>query len=130
VKNGSDVVLDASALIALMREESGAERVATRIDRALIGAVNLAEVTSKFVREGIAIGVVRDWIDALELEVRPFDRELAYAAGALLPATRGHGLSLGDRACLALARTLGATALTTDRAWREVEVGVASEVIR
>jgi PIN domain nuclease of toxin-antitoxin system len=47
-----------------------------------------------------------------------------------LPATRGHGLSLGDRACLALARTLGATALTTDRAWRAVDVGVAIEVIR
>jgi PIN domain nuclease of toxin-antitoxin system len=124
------VVLDASALFALMREESGAERVATLIDRALIGAVNLAEVTSKFVREGIAIGVVRDWIDALELEVRPFDRELAYAAAALLPATRSHGLSLGDRACLALARTLEATALTTDRAWHDVDVGVTIEVIR
>ena len=130
MKNASEVVLDASALIALMREEKGAERVATVIDHAVIGAVNLAEVTSKFVREGIAIGVVREWVETLELDVRPFDRELAYAAGALLPATRGQGLSLGDRACLALARTLGAPALTTDRAWRDVEVGVAIEVIR
>jgi PIN domain nuclease of toxin-antitoxin system len=124
------VVLDASALIALMREEKGAERVATVMDHAVIGAVNLAEVVSKFVREGIAIGVIREWVETLELDVRPFDRGLAYAAGALLPATRGQGLSLGDRACLALARTLGAPALTTDRAWGDVDVGVAIEVIR
>ena len=130
MKNGSEVVLDASALLALMRAEAGAERVAAVIDHAVIGAVNLAEVTSKLVREEIAIGVVREWIDALELDVRPFDRELAYAAGALLPATRARGLSLGDRACLALARALEAAALTTDRAWRGLDVGIAIEVIR
>jgi PIN domain nuclease of toxin-antitoxin system len=124
------VVLDASALLALMRAENGAERVAALIDHAVIGAVNLAEVTSKLAREAVSIDVIREWIDALELDVRPFDRELAHAAGALLPATRGQGLSLGDRACLALARSLGATALTTDRAWRDVDVAVVIEVIR
>jgi PIN domain nuclease of toxin-antitoxin system len=130
VKNGSEVVLDASALLAQMRAEEGADRVSATIDQAVIGAVNLAEVTSKLVREEIAIGVVHEWIDALELDVRPFDRELAYAAGALLPATRTQGLSLGDRACLAFAHALGAAALTTDRAWRGLEVAVAIEVIR
>ena len=80
MKSGSEVVLDASALIALMREENGAERVATVIDHAVIGAVDLAEVASKFVREGIAIGLIREWMDTLELDVRPFDRGLAYAA--------------------------------------------------
>ena len=129
MKNASEVVLDASALIALMRDEKGAERVATVIDRAVIGAVNLAEVVSKFVR-GIAVGVIREWIETLELNVRPFDRELSYAAAALLPATRAQGLSLGDRACLALALTLKAPALTTDRAWDAVDVGVAVEVVR
>ena len=126
----AEVVLDASALLALMRAEEGADRVASVIDHAVIGAVNLAEVTSKLVREQIAIEVVREWVDALELDVRAFDRELAHAAGALLPATRPRGLSLGDRACLALARALGAPALTMDRAWRGVDVGVAIEVIR
>ena len=96
----------------------------------MIGAVNLAEVISKFVREGIAIGVIREWVEILELDVRPFDQELAYAAAALLPATRERGLSPGARACLALARSVAAPALTTDRAWREVDVGVAIEVIR
>ena len=130
MKNGSELVLDASALLALMRAEEGADRVAAVLDHAVIGAVNLAEVISKLVREEIAIRIVREWIDALELDVRPFDRELAYAAGELLPATRAQGLSLGDRACLALARALGAAALTTDRAWRSLDVGVAIEVIR
>jgi PIN domain nuclease of toxin-antitoxin system len=130
VKTGSEFVLDASALLALMRAERGADRVAAVIDRAVIGAVNLAEVVSKFVREEIAIGVVREWLAGLELEVRPFDRELAYAAGMLVPTTRRRGLSLGDRACLALARELGRTALTTDRAWRDLDVGVEIEVIR
>jgi ribonuclease VapC len=130
VRNRSEVVLDASALIALMKEESGADRAAAAIDRAVIGAVNLAEVISKLVREQIAVDLIREWIAALDLDVRPFDAELAYAAGALLPVTRGRGLSLGDRACLALARELGRTALTTDRAWRDLKVGVAIEVIR
>jgi ribonuclease VapC len=130
VKNGNEVVLDASALLVLMKEEKGAERVAAMIDRAVIGAVNLAEVISKFAREGVAIGVIREWVAALELDVRPFEAELAYAVAALLPATRDRGLSLGDRACLALARELGCTALTTDRAWRDLDVGVAIEVIR
>jgi ribonuclease VapC len=103
VKIGNEVVLDGSALLALMRAETGAERVAAVIDHAVTGAVNLAEVTSKLVWGDIAIGVVRDWIDALELDVRPLDRELACAAGALLPGTPNRGLSFGDRACLALA---------------------------
>ena len=130
MKSRTEVVLDASALLALMRAERGAERVAAVIEVAVIGAVNLAEVTSKFVRERVALGTVREWIDALELDIRPFDRELAYAAGALVPATRGHGLSLGDRACLALAGRFGALALTTDRAWSRIDVGIAIEVIR
>lgn len=130
MRSGSEVVLDASALLALMKAERGAERVAAVIDQAVIGTVNLAEVISKFVREGIAIGVIREWIAALELDIRPFESELAYAAGALLPATGSRGLSFGDRACLALARELGCTALTADRAWRDVDVGVAVEVIR
>ena len=130
MRNGSEVVLDASALLALMRAERGADRVAAVIDGAAIGAVNLAEVVSKFVREGIAIGVVREWIAALDLDVRPFDQELALVAGALLPARCNRGLSLGDRACLALAHQLGRTALTTDSAWRDLDVGVAIDVIR
>ena len=112
------------------RSEKGAELVAAVTDHAAIGAVNLAEVTSKLARDDIAIGVVREWLDALELDVRPFDRELAYGAGALVPDTRAQGLALGGRACLALAHALGATTLTTARGWRGVDGGGAIEVIR
>lgn len=130
MKSRSEIVLDASALLALLRSEPGNERVAAVIQHAAIGAVNLAEVASKLVREDVPIDVIRGWIDELEVRIEPFDHEAAYAAGALLPATQKMGLSLGDRACLALARRLGAKALTTDRAWAEVDVGVAVEVIR
>jgi ribonuclease VapC len=130
VKPKSDLVLDASALLALLKAEPGAERVAEVIDRAVMGAVNLAEVTSKLIWENVPRGQIQEWIGVLELEIRPFDQELAYAAGALLTATRSKGLSLGDRACLALALRLGGTAMTTDRAWAQVDVGVPIELIR
>lgn len=130
MKPRSDVVLDASALLALLKAEPGAERVAAVIGRAVMGTVNLAEVTSKLIWENVPSDQIRGWIGALELEIRPFDQELAYDAGVLLTATRRKELSLGDRACLALARRVGGTAMTTDRAWAEVNVGVPIELIR
>lgn len=137
MRSRNEDVLDASALLALLKAERGNERVGALIQRAVIGAVNLAKVTTKLVREGVPIEVIRVWVDALEVQITalevqitPFDQELAYATGALLPATRSKGLSLGDRACLALARQLGAWALTTDRAWAGLEIGVEIEVIR
>jgi PIN domain nuclease of toxin-antitoxin system len=126
----NDLVLDASALIALLRREPGAERVADRLALAVIGTVNLAEVVSKFVRDGLPIDGLRDTIDELDLEILPFDEWLAYRAGELRIATRHHGLSLGDRACLALAERLGATAVTADRAWAALDVGIEVELIR
>ena len=130
MRSRSEVVLDASALLALLRSEPGHERVGAVIERAVIGAVNLAEVVSKLIREGVPVDVIRQWLGALEVQIKPFDQELAYATGALLPATRSKGLSLGDRACLALARQLEAAVLTTDRAWAGLEVGVEVDVIR
>ena len=99
--------------------------------QAVIGAVNLAEVVSKFVREQVALDVVQD----LDRRPRAATSGRSIESSPMLPrrcmpATRGQGLSLGDRACLALAHRLGATALTTDRAWSRVDVGVAIEVIR
>jgi PIN domain nuclease of toxin-antitoxin system len=129
VKSRNEVVLDASALLALLKSEPGSERVAAIMERAVIGAVNLAEVTSKLVRDGVPVDVIREWIEALEVQTRPFDQELAYATGALLPATRSRGLSLGDRACLALGRQLEATVLTTDRAWAGLDIGLDVDVI-
>ena len=126
----SDVVLDASALLAVLREEPGAERVGTRLEGARIGAVNLSEVVAKLIEDGVPEADIRRAIGRLELDVQAFDVEHAYAAGVLRQATRALGLSFGDRACLALAQRLGARALTADRSWARLDVGVAIEVIR
>lgn len=118
-------VVDASALLALLADEPGAERVAGAIVAgAAIGAVNLAEVLTKLVDLGMPLVDAADVLDGLGLEVVPFDAEAARGAAALRAATRSRGLSLGDRAALALAGARGATVLTTDRAWVDAVPGV------
>jgi ribonuclease VapC len=128
----STAVLDASAVIALIMGEPGAEAVEAVIASSSMTTVNLSEAVGYFARNGALEAEIREWIGALELEIVPLDTELAYSAGFLLPATRRAGLSLGDRACLALARRLGVRALTTDRAWSRIaaELQVEVELIR
>jgi PIN domain nuclease of toxin-antitoxin system len=123
-------VLDASALLALLNEEPGGEKVEQSIPGAAISAVNLSEVISKFTERGMTEEVVRSTLEDIQIDVHPFDRESAYKTGALRMATRGLGLSFGDRACIALGWQLRRPVLTTDRVWRELEVGVEIRVIR
>jgi PIN domain nuclease of toxin-antitoxin system len=73
---------------------------------------------------------IRHAIGRLDLDVRAFDTELAFMAGVLHRTTRAFGLSFGDRACLALAQSLGAPALTANRSWSRLDLGIAIEVIR
>jgi len=87
-------------------------------------------VVSKLVARGAPEAEVRAILSAIQPPVLAYEEDLAIDAGVMHASTRSRGLSLGDRACLALARRLAATALTTDRAWREVDVGAAVEVIR
>ncbi len=123
-------VLDASALLALIQGEPGARRVRAVVREAALSSVNLTEVVTKLVTKGMLLEEVHEILDGIELRVHAHDEQLAIDAGAMSAETQRLGLSLGDRACLALARRLGATALTTDRAWGRVDVGVAIEVIR
>lgn len=125
-------VLDASALLCLINSEPGADRVAAVLPSAIISAVNLAEVASKLGELGTDAGQTRALLAPLHLTVVSFDEAAAYATGALREATRSHGLSLGDRACLALTSKRGATALTTDRAWEKAGrlSGVDIELLR
>ena len=128
---GSPVVLDASAVLALLGNEPGAEAVLAALPRATIGAVNLSEVVAKLAERGMPNEAIRAALDGLDLDPRPFDTEAAYAAGLLRPVTRAAGLGFGDRACLALAARLGGVALTADRAWAEVAVaGVRIDLVR
>jgi ribonuclease VapC len=126
----NDVVLDASALLAMLRGEPGAERVEPRLEGACIGAVNLSEVVAKLIEDDVPEAELRRAIDRLELDVHAFEARHAYLAGFLRKSTRALGLSFGDRACLALAQSLGALALTADRSWSRLDLGIAIEVIR
>ncbi len=95
-----------------------------------MSSVNLAEVATFFTNGGIAIDEVRDMLMALDLPTVPFDDDLAFGAAALRLPTRRFGLSLGDRACLALAKREGLPALTTDRVWSDLDIGVEVRLIR
>jgi PIN domain nuclease of toxin-antitoxin system len=123
-------VLDASAVLCLLQEEKGAERVAEALPAAIIGAVNYSEVVGKLVDAGIDGATVDGLIDKLQLKVIPFDRAQARLAGSLRATTRKLGLSLGDRACLALAAAEGATALTCERIWTKFEAPCKVETVR
>ena len=123
-------VLDASALLCLLFEEPGHERVEAALGSACIGVVNMAEVVGKLVDRGVPADEAVADLRGIDLDVIDMDRAQAEAAGRLRIATGAARLSLGDRACLALAQSLGATALTTDRAWAGFDGSVAVEVVR
>lgn len=126
----SDHVLDASAVLALIHREPGELRVAELLGRSAISAVNLAEVHGKLVQRGVPEEVAWAAIQRLDLEIVPFDGAQARAVGEMMPSTRNLGLSLGDRACIALARQRDVPAVTTDRNWAKLDAGVTIEVIR
>lgn len=125
-----EVVLDAPALLALLHAEPGRERVAACLPGARMSAVNLAEVVAKLAEHGLLEAEIRAAIGGLGLVVVPFEGEHALQCGLLRPATRALGLSLGDRAGLALARALGLPILTADRAWGELPTGWRVDLIR
>lgn len=125
-----ETVLDATALLALLQEEPGAESVAEAIPQSAVSAINLAEVVGKLVDSGMPEEAVRTALSSLGIEVIPFDEDMAYRTGLLRPLTNPYGLSLGDRACLALGQRLGRPVLTADRVWASLKIGVKVRVIR
>ena len=124
------IALDASALLAMLFLEPGHERVAEVVKGSCISAVNLSEVIGRVLRSGVAAREVYATIAALGVEFVPFTAIEAAAAAALLPWTKPFGLSLADRACLALAAARRIAALTADRAWLRLEMRVKIEIIR
>jgi ribonuclease VapC len=125
----SSFVLDASAVIAYLNQEPGADRVEKYLDGAYISTVNVAEVFTKSVEAGHKLETARESFDLLGLKVVEFSMSQAGRAAELRIATKKLGLSLGDRSCLALAESLGASAITTDRQWKKISFCVV-EVIR
>ena len=118
----ADIVFDASAVIALLRAEPGADLIVQHADNAAMSAVNLQEVVKELLDTGIEIPVVREILAELHIDVRPHAAEDAFDAAQLVKATRQHGRGLGDRSCMALAIRLGVPALTTDRAWAKLDI--------
>ena len=124
------IVLDSSALLALLFFEPGCERVAELVPRSCMSTVNLAEVLGRLARDGRALDAALGQIERMRIVWVDFDRELAIGAAALLVPTASLGLSLGDRACLALARLRNLPAVTADRAWAQLDLGIRFEVLR
>lgn len=124
------IVLDASALLCLLNDEPGADRVAEVLTRSMIGAVNLAEVVSKLRERGLSLDEIKEALGGLHLDVRPLSAVQAMTIGDLRPVTRSLGLSLGDRACLALAIELGADIYTTDVALTKTEAAITTVNVR
>lgn len=125
------VVVDSSVLLAVIHQERGSEKVTPEfLTRAVISTVNLAEVQSKLVSSGWPSSIA--WADATGSvrEVIPFTAEHARAAGSMITQTRALGLSLGDRACLALGLTLRKPVYTADRSWKSLKLGVRIHTIR
>ena len=127
-----DVMLDASAILAVIFEEAGAERVASHLPGAMASTVNVAEVMTKLFDLAMPQETVDAVVAGLQLTVLPFDLDQAAEAARLRIHTREAGLSLGDRACLAAAKLQNVSALTSDRAWKGLprSIGVKIEMLR
>ena len=126
----SEVVVDASAILALLNQETGSEEVSRFIGKAAISTVNLSEVIAKLADAGIPEEDIRQILSNLNLEVIDFNEKQALKAGMLRPNTKSIGLSFGDRACLALGVILNQPVLTTDRLWVSINVGVEVRLLR
>ena len=129
----SVAVLDASALLALFNDEPGAQVVLDALaGSCLLSAVNQTEVLTKLLDKGLSKAEAVSVMEAIDIDVVAFDESQSLDAAWLRLETRTVGLSLGDRACLALARSRKAVALTADRPWSQVAdaVGVTVRCIR
>ena len=125
-------VLDASALLALLLGEPGADKVKSRLDGSLMTTVNLAEVVSHYAKLSVARLDIEALLRPLPIRLAPVDAALSYDAGMLRLITLEGGLSLGDRYCLALAKREGLPALTAERRWTAIAAAaqVTVEMIR
>ncbi|MEV6228341.1 type II toxin-antitoxin system VapC family toxin [Saccharopolyspora shandongensis] len=123
-------VLDTSAILAWLRDETGAETVDPVLGDATMSAVNWSELAQKLTQHGADARRTCDRLRTIGVLVEPFTAEDALCSGELWPHTRSFGLSLGDRACLAVALRLDAPVMTADKAWRDIDVRVPIRLLR
>lgn len=120
----SECVLDASALLALVKGEPGGDKVGPMMPHAIMSAVNFCETVQRLRRGGTPLEVVTMALTPLVSEPVPFDQSMAYVAASIHERTRAQGLSFGDCACLALALTRNVPAVTAEKVWDACDVGV------
>ncbi len=123
------VVLDASAVLALLLGEAGAAKVAGVLAGSKMSAVNHAEVFTHYAKLGSSQSDIEELVDTLPIEIVPLDTELARMAGMLRPLTIESGLSLGDRCCLALAQRSSLPAWTADKAWKTIASAAKVKIV-
>ena len=124
------VVLDASALLAYLREEPGADLVDGLLVDARMASVNWAEVVQKSLSTGVNVDGMLEDLQTLGMRIEPFLPVDGERAGRLWPLTRRQGLSLGDRACLSLGLRLGLTVVTCDRTWAQLPIELEIQLLR
>ena len=124
------IVFDSSALLAIAFNEKGADRAAEALPDGILSAVNASEVVACLIDRGVPEASARNSLRDFDIPIRPFDESLALAAGSLRTTTRQQGLSLGDRACLALARRDRAPVITADRNWSRLDLDLEVRLIR
>ncbi|MEF2074390.1 PIN domain-containing protein [Consotaella aegiceratis] len=125
----SECILDASALLALIFDEPGRDRVAKTLPGAIVSTINLAEVATRLFDAGIPSDTVLQIFEELQLTVISFEADQALTAAKFREPTRAAGLSLGDRACLSVAHHLRIPVLTADRVWADLAELLSVEVI-
>jgi ribonuclease VapC len=126
----NSVALDSSAILAVVFNEPGAGKVFDLLNGGLLSSVNLAEVHTRLILRGMPVDFARSRVKTMGCEICLFDENQAYLAGELAAITHPYGLSVGDRACLALAIERNAKVYTADRAWKNLNLGIEVEVIR
>jgi ribonuclease VapC len=122
--------LDASVVLAVIFDEPGGRDAIDLLSDGVMSSVNFSEVMARCLERGVESELAERQLSRLNIDIVPFSVTEARLAAKLRKATRHRGLSLGDRACLALAEHRGISALTADRQWNGLEVGVAVQLIR
>ncbi len=126
----NEIVFDASAILAILKEETGSKTIEKYLDKGVMSAVNFSEVIAQLIKHGMPEKMALSTVNSLGLTVIPFDSQNAYDAAVLIKNTSKTGLSMGDRACLALAQSLKKPAITADKAWGKLDVQINIKIFR